>query len=103
MKCAAALAALLTVVAAVPSGVIDLGDGVKLVPREPRAHKRVERLREFRRGLMMESDGVEVGNNKNSSDVSYDSNWAGAVKIGTGFSDVTGTIVSDLFGDCSSV
>ncbi|PSR76997.1 acid proteinase [Coniella lustricola] len=90
MKYSAALAALASVVAAVPSGVIDIGDGVKLVPREPRAHARVERLREYRRSLMQD---VEHVGGQNVSDVSYDSNWAGAVKIGTGLNDVTGTIV----------
>ncbi|KAF3761891.1 acid proteinase [Cryphonectria parasitica EP155] len=90
MKYTAALAALVTLAAAAPTdGIIDIGDGVKLVPREPRAHTRLERLRTFRRGLM---EGLESGE-RNSSDVSYDSNWAGAVKIGTGLNDVTGTIV----------
>lgn len=91
MRYSAALAALASVVAAVPSGIIDIGDGVKLVPREPRAHARVERLREYRRNLMGDVEGL---GGQNVSDVSYDSNWAGAVKIGTGLDEVTGTIVS---------
>lgn len=40
MKFTAAIAALVGIVAAAPNGVIDLGDGVKLVPREPRAAAR---------------------------------------------------------------
>lgn len=95
MKYTAAIATFLGVVAAVPNGIIDLGDGVKLVPREPRAKARVERLRNFRRGLM-EVDGSEaelVGSGKNVSQVSYSTNWAGAVQIGTGYDDITGTIV----------
>lgn len=87
MKYAAALAALATAVLAVPNGIIDLGDGVKLVPREPRAAHRVERLRDFRRGLKI-SDGTAT----NNSDVSYSTNWAGAVQIGTGYDSITGTI-----------
>lgn len=94
MKFTTALATLLGVVAAAPNGVIDLGDGVKLVPREPRAKERVERLRNFRRGLM-EADGseAELVGGGNASHVSYSTNWAGAVQIGTGYDDVTGTIV----------
>lgn len=97
MKYTAALATLVAVAAAVPNGIIDLGDGVKLVPREPRAKVRVERLRNFRRGLM-ETDGAasaaaSIGSGKNESQVSYSTNWAGAVQIGTGYDDVTGTIV----------
>lgn len=95
MKFTAAIATLVGVVAAVPNGIIDLGDGVKLVPREPRAKARVERLRNFRRGLM-EVDGSEasfIGSGKNESQVSYSTNWAGAVQIGTGYDDITGTIV----------
>lgn len=88
MKYTAAIAALATAVLAAPNGVIDLGDGVKLVPREPRAAKRVEALREFRRGLKI-SDGTAT----NNSDVSYSTNWSGAVQIGTGYDSVTGTIV----------
>lgn len=96
MKFTAALATLVGVVAAAPNGVIDLGDGVKLVPREPRAKERVERLRNFRRGLM-EVDSSEAGlvggSGANASHVSYSTNWAGAVQIGTGYDDITGTIV----------
>lgn len=95
MKYTAAITALIGVVAAVPNGVIDIGDGVKLVPREPRAKERLERLRNFRRGLM-EVDGSEaefIGSGQNTSQVSYSTNWAGAVLIGTGYTDVTGTIV----------
>ncbi|KUI52921.1 Aspergillopepsin-2 [Cytospora mali] len=87
MKYAAALAALATAVLAVPNGVIDLGDGVKLVPREPRASHRIERLRDIRRGLKT-TDGTAT----NNSDVSYSTNWAGAVQIGTGYDSITGTI-----------
>lgn len=90
MKFTAAIVAFAGVVAAAPNAIIDLGDGVKLVPREPRAGARIERLREMRRDLMR-VDGTEVATN--NSDVSYSSNWSGAVKIGTGLSDVTGTIV----------
>lgn len=91
MKFTAAAAALVGLAAAVPTEIIDLGDGVKLVPREPRAGVRMERLREYRRGLM-QTDGAEVAG-KNTSDASYSTNWSGAVKIGTGLTDVTGTIV----------
>lgn len=93
MKYTAALAALVGVVACAPNGVIDIGDGVKLVPREPRAGMRAERLREHRRSLMQVDNSAEIGN-KNNSDVSYSTNWSGAVKIGTGLADVYGTIVS---------
>lgn len=92
MKFTAAVAALVGVAAAVPTEIIDLGDGVKLVPREPRAGVRLERLREVRRGLM-QVEGAEVAGGNNTSHVSYSSNWSGAVKIGTGLDSVTGTIV----------
>lgn len=95
MKFTAAVAALAGVVAAVPTEIIDLGDGVKLVPREPRAGVRMERLREVRRGLM-QTEGAELAggsSNNNTSHVSYSTNWSGAVKIGTGLDEVTGTIV----------
>lgn len=92
MKYTAALAALVGVVACAPNGVIDIGDGVKLVPREPRAGMRAERLREHRRSLMQVDNSADFGN-KNNSDVSYSTNWSGAVKIGTGLADVYGTIV----------
>lgn len=89
MKYTAAIAALATAVLAAPNGVIDLGDGVKLVPREPRAAKRVEALREVRRGLKIADENAPT----NNTDVSYSTNWSGAVQIGTGYDSVTGTIV----------
>ncbi|ROW08368.1 hypothetical protein VMCG_03267 [Cytospora schulzeri] len=89
MKYAAALAAFATAALAVPNGVIDLGDGVKLIPREPRAARRVEALREMRRGLKI-TDGENAATN--NSDVSYSTNWSGAVQIGTGYDSITGTI-----------
>lgn len=92
MKFTAAVAALVGVAAAVPTEIIDIGDGVKLVPREPRAGMRAERLRQHRRGLM-QADGAEIAAATNTSHVSYSTNWSGAVKIGTGLDDVTGTIV----------
>lgn len=97
MKYTAALAALVGVVACAPNGVIDIGDGVKLVPREPRAAMRAERLREHRRSLMQVDDSADFAvGSKNNSDVSYSTNWSGAVKIGTGLADVYGTIVRQL-------
>lgn len=107
MKYTAAFAAIISVVACAPNSIIDLGDGVKLIPREPRAGVRAERLREHRRGLMQIDNSAEIGS-KNNSDVSYSTNWSGAVKIGTGLSDVTGTIVSvfdhaSLIGICLSI
>lgn len=89
MKYTAVIAALATAVLAAPNGVIDLGDGVKLVPREPRAARRVEALREMRRGLKI-TDGENSGNR---SEASYSTNWSGAVQIGTGYDSVSGTIV----------
>lgn len=95
MKYAAIVAAVVGVVSCTPSGVIDLGDGVKLVPREPRAGIRAERLRAHRRGLMEVDNEAEFGSGKNNSDVSYSTNWSGAVKISTGLDNVVGTIVSE--------
>ncbi|CAN8098345.1 unnamed protein product [Discula destructiva] len=92
MKYTAALAALVGVVSCAPNGIIDLGDGVKLVPREPRAGIRAERLRAHRRGLLEIDNSAEVGS-KNVSDASYSTNWSGAVKISTGLDNVVGTIV----------
>lgn len=95
MKSFAALAALVGLSTAIPNPIIDLGDGVKLVPREPRAAHRVEKLREIR-GLIQKVDAptvAEDGFSRNKSDVSYSSNWAGAVQIGTGYDNVVGTIV----------
>lgn len=99
MKYAAIAAALVGVVSCTPSGIIDLGDGVKLVPREPRAGIRAERLRAHRRGLMEADNEAEFVSGTNTSHVSYSTNWSGAVKISTGLDNVVGTIVSE---DCGS-
>lgn len=75
---------------AAPQPIIDLGNGVKLTPRDPRA---VERATNIRKSLpkITNLDAVETIGNK--SDVSYSTNWAGAVLIGTGYKSITGTIV----------
>lgn len=96
MKYTATLAALVGVVACAPNGVIDLGDGVKLVPREPRAGIRAERLRAHRRGLMEADNSADFVGSTNNTDASYSTNWSGAVKISTGLDNVVGTIVSIL-------
>lgn len=93
MKYTAALAALATAVLAVPNGVIDLGDGVKLVPREPRAARRLEALREMRRGLKITAAENDADAATNNTEASYSTNWSGAVQIGTGYDSVSGTIV----------
>lgn len=95
MKYADTLAALVGVVACAPNGAIDLGDGVKLVPREPRAGIRAERLRAHRRGLLEMDNSAELGS-KNNTEASYSTNWSGAVKISTGLDNVVGTIVSNI-------
>lgn len=92
MKYSTAIAVLATAVVAAPNGVIDLGDGVKLVPRVPRAAQRVAALREITQG--MRGVGTHGLNHAatNNTDASYSNNWAGAVQIGTGFDSVVGTI-----------
>ena len=82
MKIAAAIAALLGAEAI-------LANPVLLTPREPRMAKR-RALRKTNPRINVE--GGEVTALDNETQVSYSSNWAGAVLIGSGYKSVTGTI-----------
>lgn len=94
MKFTAAFAAIvgISTVLAVPAP-IDLGDGVTLIPREPRANERRARANARKTNPKLPTTAFEVEAATNNSDVSYSSNWAGAVLIGSGYKSVTGTIV----------
>lgn len=90
MKFTAAILTLAGIAAALPAPEIDLGDGVKLVRRAPRsAASRAARKSNPR--LPSSAFTVE-GVPTNDTQVSYSSNWAGAVLIGSGYKSVTGTI-----------
>jgi hypothetical protein len=94
MKFTAALFALAGLAAAFPAPEsIDLGDGVKLVRREPRANLR-RSLRKTNPKIPAAEDGVMTTEGlTNETQVSYSTNWAGAVLIGSGYRSVTGQIV----------
>jgi hypothetical protein len=90
MKFTAAILTLAGIAAALPAAEIDLGDGVKLVRRAPRsAAARASRKSNPR---LKADDFTTEGIPTNETQVSYSSNWAGAVLIGSGYKSVTGTI-----------
>ncbi|KAK3332200.1 acid proteinase [Cercophora scortea] len=70
----------------------DLGDGVTLVPREPRMNvRRAARARKTNPKISAVSD-ASIDAITNNTNVDYSTNWAGAVLIGTGYKSVTATI-----------
>ncbi|KAB5566286.1 acid proteinase [Coniochaeta sp. 2T2.1] len=95
MKFTATLLALAGLASALPvAEPIDLGDGVKLVPRESRTNQR----RSFRKThpkipAPIEEGALATEGISNETQVSYSNNWAGAVLIGSGYKTVTGTFV----------
>jgi len=91
MKFTASILALAGLAAALPApGPIDLGDGVKLVRRESRSNVR----RSMRKTNPKIPAPIEEGGLiTNETQVSYSSNWAGAVLVGSGYKSVTGTFV----------
>ncbi|OIW24630.1 hypothetical protein CONLIGDRAFT_718516 [Coniochaeta ligniaria NRRL 30616] len=95
MKFTAALFALAGLAAALPApGPIDLGDGVKLVRRESRsAARRAFRKTNPKIPAPIEEGAFSTEGITNETQVSYSSNWAGAVLVGSGYKSVTGTFV----------
>jgi hypothetical protein len=87
MKFTATILALAGLAAALPAAEpLDLGEGVKLVPRQSRSNAR----RAFRKtNPKIPAEGTLT----NETHVSYSSNWAGAVLVGSGYKSVTGTFV----------
>ncbi|KAH8903593.1 hypothetical protein BR93DRAFT_947244 [Coniochaeta sp. PMI_546] len=84
MKFTATLLALAGLAAAFPAPeTIDLGDGVKLVRREPRSNIPAP----------VEEGALSTEGITNETQVSYSTNWAGAVLVGSGYKSVTGTFV----------
>ncbi|KAK4040123.1 putative acid proteinase protein [Parachaetomium inaequale] len=80
----AVFAALLSIASAVPQPqVIDLGDGVKLIPRKPRRH------RHSRPKLPTSEASIKAITNNTHAE--YSTNWAGAILPGS-YKSVTGTI-----------
>lgn len=90
MKFAATVLALAGIAAALPAAEIDLGDGVKLVRREPRSLNR-RAARQSHPKIPAENFKSE-GTANDTAHVSYSTNWAGAVLTGTGYKTVIGTI-----------
>lgn len=70
---------------------IELGDGVKLVPRTPRSL--VRRASRKSNPMIPASKDETVEGLTNDTQVEYSSNWAGAVLVGSGYQSVTGTFV----------
>lgn len=95
MKFTATLFALAGLAAALPApGPIDLGDGVTLVPREPRSNiRRSLRKTNPKIPAPIEEGAFSTEGISNETQVSYSSNWAGAVLVGSGYKTVTGTFV----------
>lgn len=89
MKFTATIFALAGLAAALPAAEIDLGDGVKLVRREPRSINR-RNARQSRPKIA--SDDFSTDSITNDTHVSYSTNWAGAVLTGSGYKTVVGTI-----------
>ncbi len=81
---------LATALAAVLGAEAVLAGPVNLVPREPRMTKR-RALRKTSPRIAAEGEEM-VALSSNGSQVSYSSNWAGAVLIGSGYQSVVGTI-----------
>lgn len=77
-----------TAIAALLGAQTILANPITLVPREPRAAKRLA-FRKTHPRIPVSEPSVTSTNN---TDVSYSQNWAGAVLIGTGYKSVTGTI-----------
>ncbi|CAK7245817.1 MAG: hypothetical protein STHCBS139747_007417 [Sporothrix thermara] len=75
------------VTAALLSAEVVLASPVTLVPRASRSSRSTSAIR---RSRPMEALPIEEGAS-NTSDVSYSSNWAGAVLVGSGYKSVTGT------------
>lgn len=95
MKFTATLLALAGLAAALPApGPIDLGNGVTLVPREPRSNiRRSLRKTNPKIPAPIEEGAFSTEGISNETQVSYSSNWAGAVLVGSGYKTVTGTFV----------
>lgn len=88
----ATLLALASLAAALPAPeVVDLGEGVKLVPRVPRSNAR-RSLRKSNPMIPAPMDETVEGLS-NDTYVEYSSNWAGGVLIGSGYTSVTGTFI----------
>ena len=70
-----------------------LANPVTLVPRTPRVSRRGASRQSTPKAPVEATDGLQVAAaaDGNSSDVSYSSNWAGAVLIGSGYETVIGT------------
>ncbi|KAJ9165769.1 Acid proteinase [Coniochaeta hoffmannii] len=96
MKFTAALLALAGLAAAFPAPEsIDLGDGVKLVRRAPRSDTRRAAHRKTNPKIPapLEEGALGAEAATNETQVSYSTNWAGAVLVGSGYKSVTGTFV----------
>jgi hypothetical protein len=95
MKFTAALLTLAGLAAAFPAPEsIDLGDGVKLVRRASRMNaRRALRKSHPKIPAPIEEGAVSTEGISNETQVSYSSNWAGAVLVGSGYKSVTGTFV----------
>ncbi|KAK3316506.1 acid proteinase [Apodospora peruviana] len=87
----AAILGFSTAVLALPA-VIDLDDGVKLVPRVPTMKVRRSARKTNPKISAVSADGF-AAESTNTSHVEYSTNWAGAVLIGSGYKTVTATIV----------
>lgn len=96
MKFLTGILAIAGLTAALPApepGTVDLGDGVKLVPRKPSMNAR-RSARKTNPRMPATSEGAFTTEGiTNETQVSYSSNWAGAVLVGSGYKSVTGSIV----------
>ena len=94
MKFTATLLALAGLASALPAPEpISLGDGVTLVPRESRSNQRRSFRKTHPKIPYVEDGALSTESISNETQVSYSTNWAGAVLIGSGYKTVTGTFV----------